>query len=240
MSNHSSRDDEDIARATTVHAHKGGVGGKLVLGALAAVVLGGAGYLAYNNYTQAPANTQTAYNDPYAAGIQHAGPLPPVQSAAPENPASPDETSTPAPVQTAAATPARHTAPRNAVHEETIGIVPASVTASETSADENVIVNAPPRPTWTRVPSARRLAALYPVVAQEQGREGEAKLHCTVLESGALNCARVSETRGFGNAALRVARTFRHAPQFADGSNAIGAPVNLRVVFRLPEETRRS
>jgi hypothetical protein len=50
----------------------------------------------------------------------------------------------------------------------------------------------------------------------------------------------VSETPGgFGNAALRVSRTLRHASRRADGSNATGTPVNLRVVFRIDDNQRR-
>ncbi|MFT3727736.1 MAG: TonB family protein [Terricaulis sp.] len=235
MSNHSSHDDDSVARATTVHARRGGSAGKWLLGGLVAVVLGGAGYVAWKN--SAPSTTpqtQTAYNDPYA-DTQHAGPLPSLQTPSIETPASPSESVAPASTLRATST---HHASRNTVHEETIGITPASATTAD-AEDENIIVNAPPRPTWTRVPSARRLSALYPVAAQEQGREGEASLHCTVQKDGALDCAPVSQTRGFGNAALRVAGTFRHAPQFADGSNAIGAPLNLRVVFRLPPEDQR-
>jgi len=89
------------------------------------------------------------------------------------------------------------------------------------------------------MPSARRLAAYYPARLLERRREGEARLHCTVLAGGALDCARVDETPGFGDAALRVARSLRHAPQLADGSDATGAAVNLRVIFRLSEEDRR-
>ena len=90
------------------------------------------------------------------------------------------------------------------------------------------------------MPSERHLSALYPQRALERGREGEASLHCTVQDSGALDCVRVEETPGgFGNAALRVARTLRHAPQLADGSDAAGSPVNLRVVFRIADDQRR-
>jgi TonB family protein len=237
-------DDDTPIRATTVRASKGGGAGKWLLGGLVAVVLGGAGYLAWKNYAPTPApETQTAYNDPYAADTQHAAPLPPTQNS--DNPASPDESV--APPAAASTTPAaaapraatRSAAAKPAVPEEVIGITPASATTDDT-ADENIIVNAPTRPVWSRTPSARRLAALYPVVAQEQGREGEAELHCTVQQNGALDCVRVTETRGFGNAALRVASTFRHAPQLADGRDAAGTPVNLRVLFRLPPEGRRS
>lgn len=236
-------DDDDMPiRATTVRASKGGGAGKWLLGGLVAVVLGGAGYLAWKNYAPTPApETQTAYNDPYAADTQHASPLPPMQAS--ENPASRDESVAPAAASTtpAAAAPrasSRSAAAKPAVPEEVIGITPASEVA-EATPDENIIVNAPTRPVWSRTPSARRLAALYPVVAQEQGREGEAELHCTVQQSGALDCVRVTETRGFGNAALRVASTFRHAALLADGRDATGTPVNLRVLFRLPPEDRR-
>ena len=58
-------------------------------------------------------------------------------------------------------------------------------------------------------------------------------------ENGALDCARVSETSTrFGAAAMRVAHMFRHSQQRADGSSAIGTPVNLLVVFRM-DDTRR-
>ena len=105
---------------------------------------------------------------------------------------------------------------------------------------EDLVVTAAPRPIWERTPTARRLSALYPERALERGREGEARLHCTVLEGGAPDCARISETPGgFGPAAERVARTFRHSSTLADGSDATGSPVNLRVVFRIDDNTRR-
>ena len=98
------------------------------------------------------------------------------------------------------------------------------------------------RSVWRYTPSAERLAEYYPEFAQERGREGEARLHCMIGEKGKLDCERVSETpakAGFGNAALRVARTLRHAERRADGKNAIGTPINLRVVFRMHEGERR-
>ena len=237
MSNPSSHDDDTVARATTVHARKGGNAGKWLAGGLIAVVLGGAGYMAWKNTAQNATETQTAANDPYAADSMHAGPLAPSS----ENSASPGASATaPAITQSAPALkPARPTTSAP-VPQETIGVTPVSSSTQDFAAsDESIVVNAPRHPVWSRMPSSRRLSALYPVVAQEQGREGEAQLHCTVLQTGALNCARISETRGFGNAALRVAGTLRHAPRFADGSDAVGEAVNLRVVFRLPPEERR-
>jgi TonB family protein len=104
-----------------------------------------------------------------------------------------------------------------------------------------VIVNAR-RPIWRYAPRAERLAEYYPASALDRGREGEASLHCIIGEKGALDCERVSEypeRAGFGLAALKVARTLRHAEQRADGRSAIGTPIDLRVVFRMPEGERR-
>jgi TonB family protein len=115
------------------------------------------------------------------------------------------------------------------------------VTATSQDSEEIVVPGAR-RPVWARAPSARRLSSLYPERALEYGREGEASVRCTVQNGGALSCVRVSETpahAGFGHAALRVARMFRHAPQRWDGSAAAGSAINLRVVFRMADDDRR-
>jgi len=235
--------DDDLAPhgATTIRASKGG-GGKWLLGALAAVVLVGGGYAAWKTLDSDRTNIDTAYTDPYPDEPLRAGPLAPDEDQLAENAsagvsiASPDES------EPVAARPPRRSATRPApVPEATIGITPASVTADETAVQDggDIVVTAAPRPVWVRTPSERRLASLYPTRALERGREGEARLRCTVLNDGALDCARIEATPGgFGTAALRVARTLRHAPVRADGSDAAGTPVNLRVVFRLDEDER--
>jgi TonB family protein len=240
---HDSDHDEPTHGATTIRAAKGGGGGgKLLLGALAAVVLVGGGYFVWKNLTPAQDTTELAYNDPYADDSLRAGPVESDDNAlastasTDDSIASPDE-SEPAPP------PARRSATRSApVPEETIGVTPASVTTEDAAAVQDggdIVVTAAPRPVWVRTPTERRLTSLYPTRALERGREGEARLQCTVLSGGALDCARVEETPGgFGNAALRVARTLRHAPTRADGSDAAGTPVNLRVVFRIDENQR--
>lgn len=130
-----------------------------------------------------------------------------------------------------------------AIPEETLGVsrVSARKTASASQSDE-VVVRPTRRPVWRYTPRPERLSEYYPSDALERGREGEASLHCIIQKKGALNCERVSETparAGFGAAALRVSRTLRHAEHRADGKNAIGTPLNLRVVFRMPEGERR-
>ena len=109
-----------------------------------------------------------------------------------------------------------------------------------TANNDDIVVTAPLRPIWDRTPSARRLSAFYPDRALQRGREGEARLHCIVQNGGALDCDKISETPGggFGNAALRVSRSLRHAAVRRDGADATGTPVNLRVVFRLEDDRR--
>ncbi len=133
---------------------------------------------------------------------------------------------------------ASHSAPQPS--EEVIGVTPASAIAQD---DNPIVVEAARRPLWTQRPSAWRLASTYPTRALEEGREGEASIHCTVLQNGALDCVRVSEfpaNAGFGGAALRVAQMYRHSAMLANGKEAIGAPVNLRVLFRIADNDRHS
>lgn len=247
---------ENPARgATTIRPSKGdpanddkggGGGGRLLLGAVAALVLIGGGYFAWKTYGTTQSSAQAALNDTYSSSSYADDPLRGPTETGGDTVADPasadsgaaatatDEVRSPRSTRSA-------TASANAVPEETIGITPISATASEaaTSGDD-IVVTASRRPIWVRTPSARRLSALYPERALARGREGEARLHCTVRGNGALDCARMEETPGgFGPAAIRVASTLRHAPRLADGRDATGSPVNLRVVFRLDDETRR-
>jgi TonB family protein len=228
--------------ATTIRASKGGGASKWLIGGVAAVVIAGGAYAAWKTVGSGQQqSTEIAYEDPYAEDPLRAGPLEAAENA-PAEAASAEQEAAPAAPRRAAAPPRRATASSEVVPEETIGVTPASVTEEEVAEAEtgdDIIVRARPRPVWTRTPSERRLTSLYPARALERGREGEARLSCTVQEGGALACATVEETPGgFGNAALRVARTYRHSPTRADGTDATGTPVNLRVVFRLEDEER--
>lgn len=228
--------------ATTIRASKGGGnGGKWLLGALGAVVLLGGGYYAWKSMGPSDrTNIDAAYNDTYEDDPLRAGPIEPDQNVPAESASTDESAAPPASAERRSAPARRSTARAEAVPEETIGITPASMTTASTMEDsEEVIVRGIARPIWANVPSERRLSQLYPERALNRGREGEASLHCTVLDGGALDCSRVSETSSqFGTAALRVSRTLRHASQLADGSTAAGTPVNLRVVFRMKDEQR--
>jgi TonB family protein len=237
---------EDPAHgASTIKAAKnpggGGGAGKWLLGGLAAVVLAGGGYAAWKTFGSGQDNAQSAYNDTYsdtyADGSQRAGQVESGNDLTAESASTND--SDVAPAASAPRSAARRsTARAEDVPEETIGVTPASY-STESDSDE-IVVQGSRRPVWVRTPSERRLTSLYPARALERGREGEARLHCTVEERGTLDCVRVEETPGgFGTAAMRVANTLRHAPTRRDGTDATGTPVNLRVVFRLDENERR-
>lgn len=247
MSKHD--DDHDGHHgATTIRASKGGGGGKWLIAAAAIAVLAGGGYFAWKNYGPGQYETQTAYNDGYADEYGNdplrAGPVESNDTPIAESAATDDSVAPPASSESQRAAAARRsTTPRAqtaAAPEETIGIMPVNATADETVGGDDIVVTGPRRPVWVRTPNARRLSAYYPENALNRGREGEARLSCTVADNGALNCARVSETSsGFGRAAMRVARGYRHAATLADGRDAAGSPVNLRVVFRLADEDTR-
>lgn len=225
------------APEVTTHASAGN-GNKWLIGAAAAAVLAVGGYFAWANYGQDPSNMDVASNEASygeSADAPHAQPFASASNA--EN-----SSSSAAPQNQRAATANRRTAAArasNEIPEQTVGIIPVSATVNDS---DEIIVEGARRPVWARTPNERRLSAVYPERALQRGREGEASVHCTVQENGALDCVRVSETpanAGFGNAALRVANMYRHAPQRWDGSNAIGSPVNLRVVFRMEDDNRR-
>ena len=229
---------EDPHGATTIRASKGGGASKWLIGGVAAVVLAGGAYGAWKYYSPDQDRTEIAYNDDlYAEEPLRAGPLDSDDDTLAESAATDEDIAAPAPAERRAAAPARRAPARvAAVPEETIGITPVSASADDS---DEVVVTGARRPIWARTPSERRLSSLYPVRALERGREGEARLHCTVQDQGRLDCVRVEETPGgFGNAALRVARSYRHAPTLADGSDAAGTPVNLRVVFRIEDDER--
>lgn len=225
---------------------QGGGAGKWLLGAAAAALVVGGGYFAWKNMgpsaqdQSAQAAYEQQYSDLNVDGSVRAAPLPAGEMEPLADPAMSDDAQAPAASSTTAprrATTTRTAAASQAVPEETIGVTPASITTSD---EADIVVPAPRRPVWTSTPNARRLTALYPQNALERGREGEARLACVVGDAGRLDCDRVSETPGgFGAAAVRVARSFRHATTTADGRNAVGTPVNLRVVFRIEEDRRR-
>ena len=223
--------------ATTIRASKGGGASKWLIGGVAAVVLAGGSYAAWKTFSPDQQQRVVNYEDPYAEEPLRAGPLEPQEQVLAESTATEEAAAPPATERRAAPRPRRAVAAAEVVPEETIGITPVSASTEDVDQSDEVIVRPPQRPVWTRSPSERRLTSLYPERALRRGAEGEARLSCTVIERGALDCQRVEETSAtFGAAAMRVARSYRHSTTRADGSDAVGTPVNLHVVFRMEEE----
>lgn len=216
-------------------------GMKWLAGAAAAAVLVGGGYYAYKNYTPSEtAPTEVAETSPTFAGPLEGGESSATQTATAETAVQQGVAPTLLSDETAAA-PAPKPKAKARVAAATIPTETIGVSRTGVSQTEDLVVTPSRRPVWARTPRPERLSEFYPASALEWGREGEASLHCTVAEKGALNCVSVSETparAGFGRAAVQVARTFRHAPQRADGKDAIGTPVNLRVLFRMDDKRR--
>ena len=72
------------------------------------------------------------------------------------------------------------------------------------------------------------------VVAEQEHRDGEAGLRCSIAPTGRLQRCRVVEQLGgasFGSAALRLSRKFLMKPELADRAHASGARIFVRLPF---------
>jgi TonB family protein len=244
---HAPRNSYGKVHTTTGHQGGGGNGWKWLAGGAAAAAILGIGYVAMTQ-NKSPSN-DVAYNETATDldADRYAGPVPaseePMAADTASSSAEPNvqtaATSTPAPRRERARTAQAASEP--VVMEQTIGVDTNGAVAENAAynQEDEVVVQGRVRPQWTRTPSAYRLSAAYPERALERGREGEARVACTVLDTGRLDCARVSEypaNFGFGNAAVRVAEQYRHDAVRADGQPAAGTPVNFHVLFRVAEE----
>jgi protein TonB len=90
-------------------------------------------------------------------------------------------------------------------------------------------------PRWLSTPNARDFARFYPPRALDRGVSGRVLLDCIVGADGRIACSVGSETpqgQGFGEAALRIAQSFRMAPQTVNGSPTDGGHVRVPITFR--------
>lgn len=89
---------------------------------------------------------------------------------------------------------------------------------------------------WIMRPEARDFARYYPTRAMEVSRPGHVILICTVAADGTVTCSAGYENPtgwGFGEAALRIARHFRIAPQTTDGTPTAGATIRVPIRFQV-------
>lgn len=117
----------------------------------------------------------------------------------------------------------------------------ASTTPVAPPTDEEVASTspvAPPnsaRPVWRAQPSRRDVERNYPTDALYDHVTGNVVLQCLVRgEDGGLLCVVLSEDpegRGFGEAALKVAQSYRAGPELQDGSPSSGARIRIIVAF---------
>ena len=95
-----------------------------------------------------------------------------------------------------------------------------------------VIIN----PQWLARPGAREFARFYPARARDREKEGRVTLDCIVAANGAIGCRVAREAPegwGFGDAALKIAPSFRLAPRLEDGRPAEGGTVRVDIAFQL-------
>jgi periplasmic protein TonB len=124
-------------------------------------------------------------------------------------------------------------------------VPPPSLDAPPTPTPIPVAVDPPPAPptptvltgmVWLERPGARDYSRYYPARAMERNQEGRVTLDCLVDPGGRISCSVVSEDPtgwGFGEAALRISRSFRAAAQTSDGRPTSGGRTRVPLTFRL-------
>jgi len=92
------------------------------------------------------------------------------------------------------------------------------------------------RPQWIERPSARDFSRYFPRRALDRNQEGRVVLDCIVGADGRIGCSVTEEEPSgweFGDAALRISRSFRIAPQLENGQPAEGGRVRVIIPFRI-------
>jgi periplasmic protein TonB len=121
--------------------------------------------------------------------------------------------------------------------------IPPTVTDTPPTIVETPVAPEPPKappvitnPDWVRKPNGKDFERYYPARALDREKEGRVVLDCLVNENGSINCRVSSETPegwDFGDAALKIARSFQMSPKMVDGSPTSGGRVTVPIVFKL-------
>lgn len=96
------------------------------------------------------------------------------------------------------------------------------------------------RPVWAQKPTGEAVSRVFPDRAMRLAIPGRAVVECQVRLTGVLEgCSIVEETpagMGFGDAVLRLSRSFRMTPLRHDGVAVDGGVVKIPINFRTPDE----
>ena len=94
------------------------------------------------------------------------------------------------------------------------------------------------KPVWIRLPTGNDLARLYPPVARDNDRQGQARVACYVKAEGYLErCQVIDESpsgAGFGEATIRAATLFRMKDRKPNGSSVEGGIVIVPIRWTRP------
>jgi len=110
--------------------------------------------------------------------------------------------------------------------------IPVAVDPPPAPPTPSVITN----PQWLERPSGRDFARYYPRRALERGQEGRVVLDCIVGSDGRIGCSVSSEDPSgwdFGDAAVRISRSFRMSPRMENGAPTEGGRVRVPITFRV-------
>ncbi len=91
-------------------------------------------------------------------------------------------------------------------------------------------------PTWLKRPNGRDFERYYPTRALDREKTGRVVLNCVVQANGSINCVVDQETPdgwGFGEAALKISKSFQMAPQTVNGAPTSGGRVTVPIVFNV-------
>jgi protein TonB len=123
--------------------------------------------------------------------------------------------------------------------------MPPPVAPTATSVDIPVSPPSPPQPppapvitnpTWLKQPNGRDFERYYPPRALEREKDGRVVLNCIVGADGRVSCDVSREDPdgwGFGDAALKISKSFQMAPQTVNGQATSGGRISIPIVFRL-------
>jgi protein TonB len=110
--------------------------------------------------------------------------------------------------------------------------IPIAIDPPPAPPNPSVITN----PQWLERPSGRDFERYYPPRALDRGQEGRVILDCIVGADGRIGCSVSSENPtgwNFGEAAIRISRSFRMSPRMENGQPSEGGRVRVPITFRL-------